>query len=82
MASIEAARAGEHGRGFAVVAEEVRVLAENSKRASESINGIINNIGELLERVQTANRNNVLSVKDGLEQIAGRLVRIGGVENV
>ena len=33
--------------------------------------GIINNIGELLERVQTANRNNVLSVKDGLEQING-----------
>ena len=70
-ASIEAARAGEYGRGFAVVAEEVRVLAENSKRASESIKGIINNIGELLERVQTANRNNVLSVKDGLVQING-----------
>lgn len=70
-ASIEAARAGEHGKGFAVVAEEVRVLAENSKTASESIKGIITNIGELLEQVQTANKKNVLSVEEGLGQING-----------
>ena len=70
-ASIEAARAGEHGKGFAVVAEEVRVLAEDSKTASESIKGIIGNIGELLEKVQDANKRNVTSIEEGLSQIDG-----------
>lgn len=70
-ASIEAARAGEHGKGFAVVAEEVRVLAENSKKASESIKEIISNIGKLIEKVQNANKKNVSSVEEGLEQIGG-----------
>lgn len=83
-ASIEAARAGENGKGFAVVAEEVRVLAENSKVASESIEGIIMNIGVLLKEVQKANKNNAASVEEGLKLINNakkEAGQIGGMQN-
>lgn len=57
-ASIEAARAGEHGRGFAVVAQEVRALAEQSKRAAAQIRGIL---GDIQKSAQSA----VLAVEEG-----------------
>ena len=43
-AAIEAARAGEAGRGFAVVADEVRTLATNTQKATESIRAMIDNL--------------------------------------
>ena len=45
-ASIEAARAGEHGRGFAVVAEEIRNLADDTKRNLEGMRDFVGQIKE------------------------------------
>lgn len=62
-ASIEAARAGEHGRGFAVVAQEVRGLAEQSKRAAGQIRGML---GDIQKSAQAA----VLAVEEGSRAVS------------
>ncbi|QSZ41766.1 methyl-accepting chemotaxis protein [Sulfurimonas aquatica] len=55
-AAIEAARAGEHGRGFAVVADEVRQLAERTKKSlseiSISINTLVQSIATIVQNLE------------------------------
>lgn len=53
-ASIEAARAGEAGRGFSVVADEIRVLSEQTKRATENISVILAELNQDVESVTTS----------------------------
>lgn len=61
-ATIEAAKAGEQGAGFTVVAEEVRTLAERSKRATAQIRAI-------LAEVDKATRDAEISANEGLEAV-------------
>ncbi|GFR34436.1 methyl-accepting chemotaxis protein [Thermobrachium celere] len=68
-AAIEAARAGEAGRGFAVVAEEVRKLAEESKRSADEIKNLITSINEDTKEVINTVNNVDTHVKAQIETV-------------
>ena len=81
-AAIEAARAGEAGRGFAVVADEVRKLADQSKRAAQSTKSdektLISNISEVIKisnelesQVDMVN-NNVTVMSAAIQEVTAK----------
>ena len=76
-AAIEAARAGEQGRGFAVVAEEVRSLAENSRKSAEQISNLIREIQGGVNRMRGSIDSAIEQVRGGTEVVekAGRALQ-------
>jgi len=64
-AAIEAARAGEAGRGFAVVAEEIRKLAEDSRKSAVDIEKIIGDVQKDTQSASKAIDTMTVSVKEG-----------------
>ena len=53
-ASIEAARAGEAGKGLAGVADQIRVLAEQTKQATENITVIVQELNRYSEQASAS----------------------------
>ncbi|MGN7385765.1 methyl-accepting chemotaxis protein [Sporosarcina sp. SAFN-015] len=73
-ASIEAARAGEHGKGFAVVAEEVRKLAEQSRKETEIIQQTVH---EIIEET----RQTVSVIDSNLQMMEGQNESVTNTES-
>ncbi|MDQ2106293.1 HAMP domain-containing methyl-accepting chemotaxis protein [Azospirillum sp. C340-1] len=65
-ATIEAARAGEAGKGFAVVASEVKILANQTAKATEDIAGQVGAIQEATGSVVEAIR----AIRTTVEEVA------------
>lgn len=78
-AAIEAARAGEAGLGFAVVAEEVRNLADKSRKAAESIGKLARHSEQQLLDTKVSTEQSISSVQSGneiVDNVAGNLSEI------
>ncbi|ACI99561.1 methyl-accepting chemotaxis protein, putative [Rhodospirillum centenum SW] len=71
-ATIEAARAGEAGKGFAVVASEVKVLAQQTQKATEDISTQISAIQEAMGGAVGAIRR-INTVISEVNHIAGAI---------
>jgi len=67
-AAIEANKAGEHGRGFSVVAQEVRNLAEQSKRATTQIRSLLGDIQKGTNIAVLATEQGAKAVENGVRQ--------------
>lgn len=67
-ASIEAAKAGEHGKGFAVVAQEIRNLANESKRSTHQIRSILNDIQQATGKAVMVTEQGSKVVESGVDQ--------------
>jgi methyl-accepting chemotaxis protein len=79
-ASIEASRAGEHGKGFSVVAGEVKILADQSKKATVQIRLILGLTQKATNRAVMVTEEGTKSVNSAIKVVhqAGETIRVLG----
>jgi hypothetical protein len=66
-AAVEAARAGEQGKGFSVVADEIRKLADQSKKSADKINVLANDIQSAINRTVMVTDEGTKTVNEGID---------------
>ncbi|MFC5402505.1 methyl-accepting chemotaxis protein [Cohnella soli] len=76
-AAIEAARVGEHGRGFAVVANEIRKLADMTRKSTEEVHGFVGKIANHAQEAYGSIAAGTKVVSEGADLVAAATETLG-----